>query len=289
MEYIDANTIYAGRLRSFDNGVTWEEIPNNPGWVTAVENKGQETLYAGKCENFGIASPVVYKSIDDGETWSPLGLILNNVEAPKICLSKQSPGVILISIRTLGIYRSSDYGENWTQVLNAGVSQYQIYQHPSRQGCFFAACTAGYFPGVYRSLDDGKTWENMTPGYNARSIGLDPIHEGNVCAYLGDKFGVSGQPGAKLVFFSEDLGQTFSSLGNAPFDQNNGVFILSIAIDSTFDRKIYAGFSQGRGIYRNIGTENNWSACIDEMKAHLVNDIVIDNLDYCICACNLGF
>jgi photosystem II stability/assembly factor-like uncharacterized protein len=204
--------------------------------LAARTDGGKTTLFVG------AASGGVWKSIDGGTTFKP---VFDKASA-------QSIGAIAIDpadSRTIwvgtgeswmrnsvsigdGIYKSTDGGENWT---NMGLAQSEhvarILIHPTRSDTVYA-CVPGRLwsdsaeRGVYKSIDGGKTWGHVLKGPNPSTgcsgLAMDPKNPDALFAGLWDfrrkgwtfRSGGDGPsaPSGSGLFRSEDAGKTWTEL-----------------------------------------------------------------------------
>jgi photosystem II stability/assembly factor-like uncharacterized protein len=186
------NTVYAGGFggrvsRSTDGGATWREtrvgadvyrvtalaVDAGESSVPALDNRAT-ALYAG------TSGGGVFRSDDDGETWSALaGLPDPTVYA--VALDPRVPTTVYVGTPT-GMYRSLDRGAQWTvagpepslPVLCLAVDPQEL-----------AAVVAGTPNGVFTTTDGGKHWRRAA-GVAAEgavvSVALDPWNPRSVVA-----------------------------------------------------------------------------------------------------------
>lgn len=124
-------------------------------------------------------------------------------------------------------------------------------------GTIYVGCDVG---GVYRSTDDGQTWEIINEGlrlYAITEIVVDPANSSNV--FLGSYGG---------IYKSEDAGDHWEWKGDGFPEANDwpwGVPIGAMAIDPTNPSTIYAGVGDtnfdrwGEGtIYKSTNSGESW-------------------------------
>ncbi len=138
--------------RSFRRATT------NPDWSSdlssvAVNADGQVFAAAGgDCGNAGGEG--IFRSSDNGETWARLADGLSATSARSLVISES--GAIFAGTND-GVFRSTDNGDTWAPTSLRGVD---VSTMASRSGILFAgdgcACS-----GLYRSRDDGVTWEHV--------------------------------------------------------------------------------------------------------------------------------
>ena len=178
----DNNTVYIGAAeggvwKTTDGGLSWKALTDSEASLAtgsiAIDPKSPDIVYVGTGEeNFAQDSYYgagILKSTNGGTTWT-------NIVGPflreKIGALAISPAdsQILLSSSTLGIYRSTDGAENWTQVL-AGTGTSVLFD-PTDGNIAYAALgnvNGASANGVYKSTDGGKTW-NAIPGSGANAL-----------------------------------------------------------------------------------------------------------------------
>ncbi|MGA2297782.1 MAG: glycosyl hydrolase [FCB group bacterium] len=158
--------------------------PNNPHvvWVGTGENNSQRSVSYGD----GI-----YKSNDDGKTWTQMGL-KKSEHIGKIVIDSRNSEVVYVAAQgplwgpggDRGLYKTTDGGKNWEKVLtisdNTGVSD--IAMDPSNSDVLYASSyqrrrhvwtliDGGPEGAIYKSTDAGKTWNKLTNGIPGGDIG----------------------------------------------------------------------------------------------------------------------
>jgi photosystem II stability/assembly factor-like uncharacterized protein len=191
----DPYTFYAGFVaggvwKSTDAGQTWLPVSDKaPFWsvgAIAVAPSNRHIIYVGT----GEAAPRgnitygdgVYKSTDDGKTWTHIGLD-DSRQIGALIVDPANPDIVLVAAfghafgpnSMRGIYRTTDGGKNWTRVLgkddktggidvsfdphNAKIVYAALWQ-AVRQPWNFSSGGPG--SGLYRSADGGITWKQLT-------------------------------------------------------------------------------------------------------------------------------
>ena len=215
---------------STDHAVTWKAsnngLPLAPVTGVALDPrsaKGARTLYAGV---FGHG---VYKSTDDGRTWTARSTGLGTDTNRRVCRITLHPDGTLFALVTArrqgqtfladgaGVYRSADGGETWKQV-NASQpllwpKDLTVDPRDSRILYVGACDTNGQETGgLYRTGDGGATWQRLTrQGAEHFGAYLSPTHPGWLYTTLTE-----GAPGAGL-WLSQDNGATWQPMKGLPF------------------------------------------------------------------------
>ena len=173
-----------------------EVAPSDPNVIYA----GAGDMATGGAVNEGDG---VYKSTDAGRTWQHLGLDATK-QIPSIVVDPHDPNVVMVAAQgnvheksdTRGVFRSTDGGKTWTKTLyvddQTGIQKLaRAYDKPS---VVFATTVRHYSaPGVpvqrgggvpdtgrtgtalYRSLDGGVTWQEITGGGLPRLAGRTSV------------------------------------------------------------------------------------------------------------------
>jgi len=99
-----------GLCRSTDEGASWTYLNNlNPGSsVICIAFDSDENVYVG-------TGTGIYKSTDNGDNWSPYGMIGSQTEA----VAFNDSGHVFAG-NSYAVYRSKDDGANWTQLPTGG-------------------------------------------------------------------------------------------------------------------------------------------------------------------------
>ena len=163
--------------------VTIDPSNSNIIWVGTGENNG------GRHISFGDG---IYKSLDGGKTWKNMGLkdserisdiIIHPTDSNTVWASVQGP--LWSSGGERGLYKTTDGGETWKQVLKpedewTGVTSLLIDpRNPdklyaatwSRQRSVATYVGTGPGAGIHTSDDGGETWTELKTGLPAGNMG----------------------------------------------------------------------------------------------------------------------
>lgn len=217
-----------GVLKSTDGGQTWRVLG---------EENGLDFRYIGS----------LYMDPEDPETlFAAAGHIVSELANERMIAENHSP---------LGVYRTTDGGESWQQVLEPeGKLLVQTFSAveicPGNPDILYA----GSDIAVYRSDDGGESWTLVTgtsgvwgpPGVRAGwpiDMQCDPRDPNRVFAnnYSGGNF------------LSEDGGRTWVNASNG----YSGAQIIGIAVDPFNPARIFAVGRSGAWVSTDAGI--NWS------------------------------
>ena len=193
------NTFYVGQVnggvwKTDDYGRTWipvfDDQPTQSIGAIAVAPSDPNILYVASGE--GLQRPDlsvgdgIYKSTDAGKTWTHLGL-RDGQQIPQLAVDPRDPNRLFAAVlghpfgpsQERGIFRSTDGGETWQNVLfkdeNTGGSDVQM--DPSHPSIVYASLWearrgpwednnsyGGAGGGLFKSTDGGTTWRKLTQG-----------------------------------------------------------------------------------------------------------------------------
>jgi photosystem II stability/assembly factor-like uncharacterized protein len=221
----EPNTFYFGAVaggvwKTVDAGAYWR--PVSDGFFTtssvgalAVAPSDPNVIYAGTGETT-IRIDVshgdgVYRSSDAGRTWTNVGL-RDTRHIGKIRVHPDNPDVVWVAAlghafgpnEERGVFKSEDGGATWRKVLfvseKAGAVDLTLDETNPRllyaaiweaHRSFWMISSGGPQSGVWRSVDGGETWENLTqrPNFPAGTLGkigvaASPARAGRVWALL---------------------------------------------------------------------------------------------------------
>lgn len=179
-----------GVFKSGDGGHSWTPIfddqPAQSIGAIAIAPSDPNVVWVGTGEAF-IRSNVsigdgVYRSTDRGQTWSHIGLEESG-RVGRIVVHPDDPDVAFVAAaghmygpqeRHRGLYRTTDGGETWELVLDAGPNSgaIDVVMDPTNPRILFAATwemriwtwgreSGGAESGLWTSRDGGDTWTRL--------------------------------------------------------------------------------------------------------------------------------
>ncbi|HIA10661.1 MAG TPA: T9SS type A sorting domain-containing protein [Flavobacteriales bacterium] len=209
-----AGGVSSGVWRSVDQGLTWTKVTAK-GQHHSVTTIAQDTRtgktnvwYYGSGEGSGNSASKsfsgyyygngVYKSTDGGITWDTLGSTVSGTPQTsdtwdliwRIAIDPSIDSVDILYATTEGsLYRSEDGGTTWTEPLNIGLTSGAIATDiaVSATGItYFTVSSGAANKGIWRSMDHGLTWTNISngsgwPGTHDRTVlAINPLNENSV-------------------------------------------------------------------------------------------------------------
>jgi len=246
----EPTTFYAGAasggvFKSEDSGITWipifdDELALSIGDI-AVAPSNEDIIYVGTGEpNAGGGSIAydgygVYKSDNRGATWNHVGLEEIG-STGKIIVHPDNPDKVYVAAMgnlfsngpERGLFHSIDGGENWEKILfiNDSTGIIDLVIHPVNPDILYAAAWqrvrradkrayGGPSSGIYKSIDGGNTWDELTsglPGAAGRiGITISPSNPNILHAVYEDEN--SGL--LKGIFSSHDNGNSWQPLNTS--------------------------------------------------------------------------
>lgn len=246
MHASDLETIYAcaasgGIYKSTDSGENWSQIFEND-YTLSIGDMGiaatdKRILYVGTGEpNVGQGSITydgygVFKSINEGETWTHVGL--------------ENAG---------GIGRVEVDPENSDRVFVAALGNI-FTKNPEK--------------GIYRTTDGGESWENVlfiSDSCGGIDLCINPINPDTVYAAMWERVRyvdrrTYGGPSSS-IWRSHDGGDSWIKLTNGLPDSDIGR--IGLGISESNPEIIYAVYANANGtwkdIYKTVDGGNNWVA-----------------------------
>jgi photosystem II stability/assembly factor-like uncharacterized protein len=249
--------------------------------VDAIDQDGRITVFVAS------ASGGVWKSVNGGTTYKPvfdresaqsIGAVAIDPSNPKTVWVGTGEAWVRNSVSIGdGIYKSTDNGENWTNVgLKDSEHIAKILVDPN-DGNSVLACATGHLwddndeRGVYKTIDGGKTWKKVLAGANGSTgcalLTMSRQEPKTIYASMWDfrRQGWtfrSGGPGSG-VFKSTDGGDHWSEINdsNAKGLPAKPWGRVAIAVAPAKPQVVYANIEceKGRGLYRSEDGGASWT------------------------------
>jgi photosystem II stability/assembly factor-like uncharacterized protein len=266
----------------FLGGLSWRMIgPHRAGRTVGVTGvPSQPNVFY-----IGVNNGGVWKTNDFGHTWKPIFDAENTGSVGDVVVAPSNPNVVYVgsgegiqrpdlSVGN-GLYKSSDAGKTWT---NMGLKDAQqiggITLDPANENrIFVAALGHPYGPnkerGVYRSLDGGKTLEQVlfiNENTGAIQVTIDQNNPNIVYADIWAARQGPWENGAwngkeSGLFKSEDGGNTWRRLTKGlPTTTEDGLGRIGFTIAPSNSKRMYATVDAEKngGIYRSDDAGESW-------------------------------
>ena len=247
--------------------------------VDAIEKDGRTTVF------IGAASGGVWKSVNGGTTFKPvfdrqpvqsIGAVAIDHSNPSNVWVGTGEGWTRNSVSIGdGIYKSTDGGENWTNVGLKDTEHIAKILIDPKDGNNVLVCATGHLwddndeRGVFKTADGGKTWKKTLAGANGSTgcglMSSSPQEPGTIYASLWDfrRQGWtfrSGGPGSGL-YKSTDGGSTWTELtgSNSKGLPDKPWGRVALAVAPSKPDVVYANIeSKSSALFRSDDGGANW-------------------------------
>jgi photosystem II stability/assembly factor-like uncharacterized protein len=248
--------------------------PSDPNviWVGTGENGLREDLTYGT----GI-----YRSTDGGETWEHKGLN-DSQQIGAIRVSPTDPDVAYVAAighafghnRTRGVYRTTDGGTTWKQLLfvDDSTGAIDIDIDPTNSRILYAAMwhmrrfpwgmqSGGGNSGLYKSIDGGDTWTDISAneGLPHTALGrigvaVSPANPRRVYATVEAPDSAGVPRGG--IFRSDDAGKTWTRTSGDQRWQVRAWYYSTITADPQDENTVYVN---NLGTWKSIDGGKSWT------------------------------
>tara|TARA_Y100001978_G_C23697755_1_gene438647 strand:- start:1221 stop:3857 length:2637 start_codon:yes stop_codon:yes gene_type:complete len=191
-----------GLYRSDDSGLNWRQVkglgyPHNDHFleVRVHPKTGEIFVSVSGTRKEGtkdFKTGGFWYSKNDGRTWTDVAKSLDLRWQERFALVPSQPGTVYLATSTPpwhrqgGVYRTTDSGKTWKQVLDVSITKQVPYTssgtlqvlsvdvHPTKPNVVYA-CTASH--GLWCSQDGGDTWKFMeVPHFRVSHVKVDPAN-----------------------------------------------------------------------------------------------------------------
>ena len=263
-------TASGGLWKSTSGGIKWDpifdkEITASIGAV-AIQQSNPSVIWAGTGEgnprnslNGGYG---IYKSLDGGKNWMPMGLQKTR-HIHRIIIDPTNPNTVYVGAigspwgehKERGVYKTIDGGKTWKQILykNIKTGVADLVMDPSNPNKLIAAMwehkrdpwffkSGGEGSGLFITHDGGDTWKEITEkeGFPKGELGRIGVaisrSNPNVIYAL-----VEAKKNA--LYKSEDGGFNWKKINDKPGIGNRPFYYSEIYVDPQNENRIYTVFT----------------------------------------------
>jgi photosystem II stability/assembly factor-like uncharacterized protein len=234
----------------------------------AVDQKNPKVLFAGTGEsnmrNTVSVGDGLYRSTDEGENWTKINGFDSTEHISRIIIDPQNsnniyvavPGPLWSDSKHRGLYKSTDGGKAFEKILfiNEQTGVADIAVNTVNPSIVYATTwefrrkpysfnSGGKGSGIYKSIDGGKIWKELTNGLPAKPFGrsaitLAPSAPDNLIAIIeAEKTG---------LYISADAGETWKQQSSTVNVVSRPFYFSCLVIDPKDPKRVYRpgfGFS----------------------------------------------
>ena len=284
---ISFETVFESEAVASIGDIAMAPSDDNLVWIGTGEANLRNSTYYGNG---------VYKSTDGGNTWTHMGLPGSH-HIGRVIIHPDDPDIVFVAAQghlysenpERGVFKTTDGGRTWRKVLGVSIDGRDIGatdvrfrpDNPDellavtydRQRTPWGFRTAGPGSGIYRSQDQGETWEKLDSGLPAGMLG---------------KIGID--------YFAGDTDVVYATIDNANIDSTSDVdrwqqLTTGLSTDaSTVGHQIFRsddGGSHWRQVSKpgeSIGNRSNYYGQIivdpsDPEHIYVLSEIVEESFD----------
>ncbi len=188
------------------------------------------------CTNKGL-----YKSADNGATWTDLTFTKANIANQKIYSVLVAANGNLFAGTEKKVFKSTDGGASWSLSLSDSATYYDLWEIG---GNIVASYSKGSTNGVYYTANSGSTWSTA----GGITSGVRYFLQDGTTLLLGGT--------ASGVYKSSDNGQTWVILGTG-FPATPGIWGVQKS-----GNKLFAYSATGSGLYESSDAGSTWTASL---------------------------
>lgn len=237
---------------------------------------------------FGATGGGLWKTIDGGESWTPVtdGQI-HSSSVGALAVSESNPDILFIGMGEAcirgniqpgdGVYKSADAGKTWTHVgFSASQAISKIRIHPTDPQVVYVASFGRYGTpsderGIYKSTDGGATWRRTLfrdAKTGGADIAIDPHNPNVMFAALWEAYRVeyqmsSGGPGSGS-FKSTDGGEHWTEITRNSGLPRGVVGKIGVAVSGADSNRVYAMVeNENGGLFSSDDGGTTWKLVND--------------------------
>lgn len=263
-DIFDSNILYraseVGLFYSANGGDSWQLINalSTSDFVLNPKTRGLIYLVSGK---------EVYKTTDNGAKWQLIySEVRPNITVVSVAVSYFDSSYIYLLMSDGALLISSDWGETWKTFYDFKQTTKKLFINPGNSQILFV----GAERGLYRSLDQGKTWEEIVLAKNKDYPGIGEFRDLQFTA-----------KGKELIYHSRygflksrDNGNSWQAvtLITAP----NTIELNSFGFNPKNTDELY--YLIGNILYHTVNNGRNWETLVAPVPggAH-ANQILVDS------------
>ncbi len=254
-----------GLWKTTDAGITWRNISDKffkSGSVgaIAVAPSDPNVIYVGMGEHAvrGVMTSHgdgIYKSTDAGQTWKHIGL-KDSRHIAAMRIHPLNPEHVYVAVQgslygpsaERGVYRSTDGGDNWEQVLfvNESTGAADLSMDANNPRILYAGMwdhqrlpwkirSGGPGSGIHKSTDGGTTWTKLTTGLPDKmgKVAVDVSPANSNIVYANIEAAKGG------VFRSTNAGKSWKQVNSDRVTVARAWYYIEIFADPKDENRVY--------------------------------------------------
>ncbi|RLF39534.1 MAG: hypothetical protein DRN12_06875, partial [Thermoplasmata archaeon] len=260
-----------GIYKTMDKGVSWERLPGNETFSVAsiaIDPNNPSIIYIAD-----RTKPVVYKSMDSGETWDVF-FDAGSDYRRMMWVTVDTNGIVYVSaMKTIGpgkygsIFKIED-GEVTDITGIIPRLALSITVDPKDSSILYAVL---HERGVYKSINAGIDWFEISNNSGLPDSGFSNLHinpdDSNILYLIGgcdvkfDTFESAGLDPDVVngVYISRDAGEHWENINHGVLGRDSGP-IKSLVFDEDNHDVIYVGGEHG--VYYSVDAGGHWEKSI---------------------------
>lgn len=270
----DPRTYYMGTTggglwKTEDMGLSWHNVSDGyfqSGSIGAVAVAASDpnVVYVGTGEHAvrGVMThggDGMWRSTDAGRSWKRIGLEQSQHIA-RIIVHPQDPDTVWVAVQGAlygpssqrGVYKSTDGGANWTQVLSVDerTGAAELSLDPGNPRILYAAMwehgrqpwkitSGGPGSGLYKSSDSGDSWERLSEGLPEKmgkmAIAVSPVNSDKVWALIES----DSNEDERGLYVSLDAGKHWKHVSSEPRLVQRAWYYIEVFPDPEREDTVY--------------------------------------------------
>lgn len=273
-----------GVWKTINAGTTWDNISDDffkVGTIgaVAIAESDHNVIYVGTGEApiRGVTTSHgdgMWKSTDAGASWKHIGLKKSG-QIAKILIHPDNPDIAWVAVQgqiwgpndERGVYRTTDGGDSWKQVLkvDAETGATDLVMDPSNSRVLYAAMwehgrkpwfikSGGTQGGIFKSTDGGDNWEKLEGGLpnviGKIGMAISAAQPNRVYAIVEAESEKGG------LWRSEDAGASWTLINGHRALHTRAWYYIHMAADPLNPNTIYV---LNTGLYKSIDAGKTWT------------------------------
>ncbi|MEM7382092.1 MAG: glycosyl hydrolase, partial [Bacteroidota bacterium] len=256
-----------GVFKTTDDGLSWKNVSDkffktgSVGAIAVAESDANVVVVGmGEHAARGVMTSMgdgVYKSTDAGKSWEHIGLEFTR-HISDVIIHPTNPDIIYVAAqgaqyaptKERGIYRTTDGGKNWEQLLfvNNTTGASSLSMDMTNPRILYAAMwehrrypwiieSGGEHSGLYKSTDGGDTWDKLKEGlpeeFGKSGISVSRANPERVFAVIE----AEGEKGG--VYRSDDAGKKWKQVNKNRINIARSWYYMEIFADPQNENVVY--------------------------------------------------